>query len=130
MKCKNCGYENKDNTYCEKCGKSLSESLEPEIKKKISEDELNKGNSIIYIVLFALAIIFGICVTPIGYFIGLIIIVTGFLKCPKSVIIKVLFGVCLVFTCLFIMLYLFFAIACNSTTSSCDSTIESCQSCE
>ena len=117
MYCKRCGNKVEENwKYCPKCKLPLiKKNIEFSKENMIKKQKQDKRDSIICIVIFLLGI-FGIFFlnnySIICFSISLISIVTGFIKYPNNIVIKILFWIFLICVILFgiIIIILFFTI--------------------
>lgn len=92
---------------------------ENEKKKSIKNNTL-EDNSPIYIIVFLSSLWFGWSAFPPCHYIAFITIVTGYIKCPKSKAIKVLFWLYIIYIILAIIFVTVMLIACPKTCRTMD----------
>ena len=124
MYCKKC--ENKVNDdwkYCPKCQNILNaETKEVDETKIIEKKEKEKKDELIYIIIFLVSTtcLFAFDRLSLLFFlISLITIVTGFIKCPNSKIIKIFFWLFLSFVLLYVLFLIMLMFTCINFISSC-----------
>lgn len=101
MYCKNCREKLKEGwNYCPKCKNILNaETIEMDEEKIIKSKKKELKESIIYIIIFfagMLGIFISKSAKGIFFIVSLISIVTGLIRCPNSIFIKILFWLYLI----------------------------------
>lgn len=105
--------------FCPSCKRKNTDEL-VEVKNNEQDEQLVQDNSIIYILIFVIGIVCSWCFyNPLGYLIALVSIVTGKIKCPNSVAIKVLFWLMIIFLIFEIILIVWLMITCANVIGSC-----------
>lgn len=123
MYCKKCGERIDENwKYCPNCKTSLQEgNIEVNEDKAIKKKSNEKTEVIIYTCLFLVGIA-GLFISNnyenIFFLISLISIVTGFIRCRNSRLIKVLFWLFLLAIVLYFIAFIVLMYACSSVASS------------
>lgn len=124
MYCKKCYIKlDEDWKYCPNCSNIIKEEnveYDEEKIKQIKEKENKK--SIIYLIVFILCFACMIIFNDIGgiFFIGsLITAVTGYISCPNSIIIKVMFWMFLIFIVFAVISMIVIAVMCGQAFISC-----------
>ena len=123
MYCKKCGEKlNKNWKYCPKCKNILnSKTIEMNEEKIIESKRKEENNSIICIIIFFIGLV-GLFTTKlkgIFFLTSLISIVTGFIKCPNSRFIKILFWVFFISIIILLVYLILIIIACSNAWNDC-----------
>lgn len=104
MKCNRCGTENeKDANFCKNCGNNLK-----------------KDYALVYILICIFCELLGFCFNiPWLFWIGVIDIITAKIRCPRNLIIQILFWATII-SLILVFIYMCWIIwMCNNSVSSC-----------
>lgn len=111
MKCKKCGYALRDNwNVCPKCSQPIIRKtqtansdnihIDAQIKSGDNKQIKNEGDEgKAYLIIFIVSLILGVLFKPIrieAFVILLISVVTGYMNCPKNLMIKIIFWLTLI----------------------------------
>lgn len=105
--------------FCPKCKSPITVEIKGEIDTK-GDKNIKDGNAYLYIAIYVISIACGYFLKfNWSFLIAIITIITGEIKYPDNKAIKILFGLTIIHTVLFILFIGWFLIACVYSINSC-----------